>query len=853
MKRLLIISCAMMILSSLIFAQTIVTIADIQDTTGTGSDASRLKDSTVTVVGVVSAESYAFGSYYIQDGTGPWSGIMVYDSNNDAAYGDSIMITAEVAEYYNLTELKNVSSFAVLSKGHKVEPTLVTSGEIGTGGANAEAYEGVLVKVVNATITNPDLGYGEWEIDDGSGACRVDDKAEYYFDPAKYDGVKSIVGVLDYSFNDTKIQPRLAYDIEETGESMRIQRLQQVRKSAVLAGNDSSLFIGDTLTISGIVTVQSGLMYAGDGKKYYLQQSGGGPWSGIMVFDYFSTEVPTVFEGDSISVTGYVDEYWTDNYPGNTTEFWATKEIFLWSSYNDVPEPVEVTTSIFNDSLYYDGIPGYEPEKYENVLMRVSSVTVDSVNTWGDPRVNDNTGRGLWVNFGYSDSVSLGAPNVGTLFESIVGVLYHHWGVYELLPRYDYDIRIAVGPPMISNTGYSPSNPQPEDAITIFTSILDDGTITEAKLFYSVNSGTYTALDLVNTTGSGYEAEIGPFANKDTIQFYITATDNDANSSTDPEGAPDSVYTFVISGPEELTIYEIQYTDNPLSSPYVGQLVQFTGTITADTATTTKSFHVQDFDNAAYPGAAWNGIMIYSSTYNKYAIGEKVEIVGSVKEYYGLTEIVDVVSVDKVGTGDVIAEVVTSADIAADSASSEPYEGTLVRINDVTVNEILSYGDFAVTDAAGLIVQIGGSDAYDYTPVVGDKIEFITGNLTYSYDKYEVLLRSNADMGTVTVKIDEDNNGIPSTYSLNQNYPNPFNPTTNIQYGIAKEGLVTLTIYNIMGQEVKTLVNTNQNGGTYKVAWNGLDNHNRMVPNGVYIYRIISDNFVKSKKMIFLK
>jgi len=115
------------------------------------------------------------------------------------------------------------------------------------------------------------------------------------------------------------------------------------------------------------------------------------------------------------------------------------------------------------------------------------------------------------------------------------------------------------------------------------------------------------------------------------------------------------------------------------------------------------------------------------------------------------------------------------------------------------------------------------------------------------------LLRSNADMGTVTVKIDEDNNGIPSTYSLNQNYPNPFNPTTNIQYGIAKEGLVTLTIYNIMGQEVKTLVNNHQNGGTYKVAWNGLDNHNRMVSNGVYIYRIISDNFVKSKKMVFLK
>ncbi|MQY78181.1 MAG: T9SS type A sorting domain-containing protein [Bacteroidetes bacterium] len=84
-------------------------------------------------------------------------------------------------------------------------------------------------------------------------------------------------------------------------------------------------------------------------------------------------------------------------------------------------------------------------------------------------------------------------------------------------------------------------------------------------------------------------------------------------------------------------------------------------------------------------------------------------------------------------------------------------------------------------------------------------------------------------------------------------YPNPFNPTTTIQYGIVKEGLVTLTIYNILGQEVRTLVNTSQNGGVYKVVWNGLDNHNRIVPNGIYIYRIISDNFVKSKKMVFLK
>jgi len=860
MKRLLIFCFVLLILSSFTFAQTLVSIAEIQDTTGTGSDASILKDSVVTVTGVVSAESYAFGKYWIQDGTGPWSGVYVYDYNNEAAYGDSIMITGLVAEYYGLTQVKNLSSFTVLGKGCEVEPTLVTSGEIGTDGANAEAYEGVLVKVVDADITDYN-NYGEFTVDDGSGGCMVDDEVEYYFNAANYDGVKSIVGVLHYSYSNTKIFPRLAYDIEENGESIRIQRIQQVRESAVLTGNDWTLFSDDTVTITGIVTVRSGLFYAGSGKKYYVQQSGGGAFSALMVYDGESVNVPTVYEGDSISVTGVVVEYVSG---GNTTEFNATEELSLWGVGAKV-DTSDVTTDIFNDSLYYNASTApnyyfndpafvnlnYEAEKWENALIRVSNVTVADVTAYG-VRLDDDTGRGLLTSIGYSEGVTMGSPPEGTIFESVTGVIYDHWGNYNFIPRYDSDIVVLVGPPMISNTGFSPPNPQPEDTVTISTSVLDDGTITEVKAFYSVNDGAFTSVDMVNNSGSGYEVKIGPYANKDTVSFYVTATDNDAGSASDPETAPDSVYFFVISGPDEVTIYDIQYTDDPLSSPYVGGLVQFTGTITADTVTSTSTFFVQDFDNTVHTGAAWNGVMVYSSELDKYGVGDKVEIVGSVKEYYGLTEVIDVVSSEKVGTGTVVEEVVTSADIAADSASSEPFEGALIKINDVTVTEILTYGDFTVTDAEGYTSQIGGSDAYTYEPVVGDNISFITGNLTYSYDKYEVLLRSEDDFGTV-VSIDNDEHTVAVTYKLNQNYPNPFNPTTTIQYGIAKEGLVTLTIYNILGQEVKTLVNTRQNVGVYKLQWNGLDNKNRMVSNGVYIYRIVSDNFVKSKKMVFLK
>lgn len=846
------------LLGGVLLAQTITPIYDIQYTTDPSGD-SPLLDQEVTVSGVVTVGrgTYSSSYFFMQDAPGPWNGIQVYlgsGSSYEVMEGDSVQVTGTVDEYYGLTEITDVTDVTILDSRKWMEPVEGTTAGIDS----SEQFESVLVKVKDVTVTNETDGYYAWLVDDGTGEAKIGTRADdnYFYKQKVDDVIDWIVGVAFLSYGHNEIQPRAAYDFGPINGSTMIQSIEQVRECDVIAGNDSSLFLGDTLTITGIVTVQSGLMYAGDGKKYYLQQSGGGPWSGIMVYDYFSDEVPTVFAGDSISVTGYVDEYWSDTYPGNTTEFWATEEISLWSMYNDLPEPVSVTTSLFDDSLYYDGIPGYEPEKYENVLMQVSNVVVDTVNPWDDPRVHDNTGRGLWVNFGYSDSVSLGAPNVGTLFESIVGVLYHHWGVYELLPRYDRDITIAVGPPIITGTGFSPVNPQPEDTITIYTSILDDGTVTAANAYYSVNSGAFSELPLIKISGAAYEANINPLSNGDTVRFYISATDNDDNTSLDPETAPDSVYSFEVYGPKSTTVYEIQYTeDESGDSPLEGKLVKFTATVTTDTATSTSSFHVQDFANSEHPDAAWNGIMIYSDDYPDLAIGDNVEIVGTVQEYYGCTEIGNVSSVTKIGgTTTVTATEVASADIPSDSTISEKYEGVLIKIPSVTVlTEKNANDDWNVTDDLGFTVQINGYRAtYDYEPAVGDMIEYVAGNLTYSFGMYEIIVRDDDDIGEVSVKID-DPAGIPVSYRLDQNYPNPFNPTTAIQYGIEKEGLVTLKIYNILGQEVITLVNKKQTQGNYQLTWNGRDKYSRPVPNGLYIYQIVSGDYVNSKKMILLK
>lgn len=847
-------------LGSVLLAQTITPIHDIQYTTDPSGD-SPLKDQVVTISGTVTVGRYAFSSgyFFMQDAPGAWNGIQVYVGSSSSYVvmeGDSVQVTGKVDEYYNLTELVDVTELIKLDSCKWIEPVEGTTAGIDS----AEQFESVLVKVKNVTVTNETDGSYAWLVDDGSGECKIGTRADdnYFYKQKVGDVIDWIVGVAFLSSGHNEIQPRAAYDFGAINGSTMIQSIQQVRECDVIAGNDSSLFTGDTLTITGIVTVQSGLMYAGDGKKYYVQQSGGGIWSGILVFDYFSEEVATVFEGDSISVTGYVSEYWSNTYPGNTTEFFATEEIELLGMYCDLPEPVVVNTSVFNDSLYYDGIPGYEPEKYENVLMEVVNVMVDSVNAYGDPLVVDASGRGLWVNFGYSDSVSLGAPAVGTMFESITGVLYHHWGVYELLPRYDRDIVVMVGPPIISGTRYYPVNPQPEDTITVSTSVLDDGTITEATLYYSVNSGTFTPRTLTKTSGYAYEAKIDPLDNGDTVRFFIHATDNDNNESLDPATAPDSLYSFVVFGPTETTIYDIQFTEDASGdSPLKGKLVKFTGTVTSDSSTYTKSFHVQDFSNSSHPAAAWNGIMIYSDKYPNLTIGNNVEVVGTVQEYYGLTEIGNVASITKLsGTTDVIAAEVSSADIPCDSTISEKYEGVLVKIPFITVLSAKNAnGDWTVTDDQGFVVQINGyksSCNYDYEPVVGDQIEFITGNLTYSYNYYEIIVRDNNDIGTV-VGIDNDRLDLPVSYRLDQNYPNPFNPTTTINYGIEKSGNVTLKVYNIIGQEIVTLVHKNQHAGNYTLTWNGLDRHNRIVPAGVYIYQIVAGDFVQSKKMILLK
>ncbi|MFC2085179.1 choice-of-anchor D domain-containing protein, partial [Bacteroidota bacterium] len=185
-----------------------VSISEIQIPTDT-TDISPYEGMIVNTTGIVTGVSpYGYG-YYLQDGAGSWNGIWVYDRTNVPEVGDNVTLAGVVMEYYGWTEINwnyLQVSFTINSSGNTLpDATLINTGELG------EEFESVLVKFQNAEVTNPDLGDGEWEVDDGSGSAIIDNYL-YTYVPILGD-IYNITGICRYSQDEFNLDPRDENDI----------------------------------------------------------------------------------------------------------------------------------------------------------------------------------------------------------------------------------------------------------------------------------------------------------------------------------------------------------------------------------------------------------------------------------------------------------------------------------------------------------------------------------------------------------------------------------------------------------------------------------------------------------------
>ncbi|RMD91524.1 MAG: T9SS C-terminal target domain-containing protein, partial [Calditrichaeota bacterium] len=118
-------------------------------------------------------------------------------------------------------------------------------------------------------------------------------------------------------------------------------------------------------------------------------------------------------------------------------------------------------------------------------------------------------------------------------------------------------------------------------------------------------------------------------------------------------------------------------------------------------------------------------------------------------------------------------------------------------------------------------------------------------------------VRAQVDrLGDFRLQVDEQfagSNLVPTTFRLQQNYPNPFNPSTVIAYDLPAASQVVLTVYNSLGQRIKTLFKGQQQAGTHQVKWDATDDSGRKVPSGIYFYHIKAASFSQTRKMIYLR
>jgi len=663
--------------------------------------------------------------------------------------------------------------------------------------------------------------------------------------------------------------------------------------------------LGDTVIVTGVVmnspyfntVVDDGEMLSAGAPAIYLQDVNETEWSGVLT-RFPGAEVPEAFakldSGLIINITAEVVEYFT------TTEL----DIISFDASNvigqmDRPKPVQLTL----DSLFETGTPtpNYLAEKWEGVYVEFKNLTTSDPSAVGSGtfRVFDENNTSMVVyNKGNYYRNGYVPPSAGTSVTSIRGYIEtrtgSQYGWFILNPVYPDDIVFGESAPNISEVERDKGVVGYGEEVSVSARIVDEdltAAIKSVKLNYSINDADYLEVDmpLTDMTDSIWTASIPASNDSSLVRYYISAVDSNDFVATSPSNPANSYFYMVLDRP--LTIMDVQYS--PFGSGFSGYnnyVVTVSGIVSTDTtdiegdgANIGPQVYLQD------GSSQWSGIQIFGVDADNVRRGDKISVTGLVNESFGITRIGTLdngVQITPNGTGLELPLplIISTSDIgtsAGNTLPAESYEGVLVKIENVTILDdnadgdtgpdqgsggSRNFGEIFITDTSNvqmrLELQDGTHEYNNYWDVsqensgirieTGNTFESITGILFYSFSNYKLVPRKNDDFAGHVTDV-EKNEVLPEQYSLSQNYPNPFNPSTIIEYNIPNESLalnsnVVLKIYDVLGREVKTLVNKNQKPGNYEIQFDASE-----FTSGVYFYSLKAGNFYQTKKMMLIK
>jgi hypothetical protein len=673
-------------------------------------------------------------------------------------------------------------------------------------------------------------------------------------------------------------------------------------------GFTTSPLSGDTVRIRGTIMVRpvvdpdtsrEPIMYYGTRWGSYIQDTTTGQyWGGLNILQNDTSEINqgTFFDlvdtADYVELTGVVTPY------GQTNELMLllnpVTPVNILGHLSRRPAPIQLSVTDFmkNQAEVKDAF------KYSGMYVEVHNLVSANRNaSTGQFNAYDENGNYLIV---YPQSryyrldhkipySTYQPPADGTPISSIRGIVTVYNDVFEIIPLYPNDIVVKAVPPVISNIIRSPVKVGTNHPDTIYAKVVDyTATLNKVQMHYKIGDQDRIVVDMNKTQNdtTKYFAVIPGISTDSTlVDYFFTAEDDSNLVGYTPSDTVKGNYFYQVLD-EPLTIRDVQYS--PLGSgfsSYNGYYVTLTGVVTADTSDIPGFGSGTPLRVYMQQGSGpWTGILIGTLGLNgadvlKFKRGDNVTLTGRITENYSVTSIDSLKQITVNSHNNSLPDFVDlkTADIGKTSGSvvsAEQWESVLADYKDVTVTDenadgdpganSSNFGEIYVNDGSGdarVELQDGNhnyhndwdstlfKDPANKYVMAGSKFSEIQGVIFYSHSYYKLVPRKNDDFsGFVTVGIKNEKPGVPVSFKLDQNYPNPFNPSTTINYSIPKESMVTLKIFNILGQEVKTLVNENKSAGNYSIRFNASS-----LSSGIYFYSIKAGNFYQVKKMLLLK
>jgi len=692
--------------------------------------------------------------------------------------------------------------------------------------------------------------------------------------------------------------------LAQTYPLLTIEEIQYQDPDSLIANGDlPSPYFGDTVRIQGVIMVRPVVDPATDRRRVI---AAGGRWATYIqdpngqVYDFYDGIFPLQEDTTGMNQNTFFDLVDTADVVELTcvvSEFLTSTEVFLLlnpvtpvnviGNLGQRPAPIELSISDFMNN----GVLDLTAEKYEGMYVIIRDVVTSDRNLGtGTFRFNDGQGNYMFMydQSGYNTlrahrltGITDYQPPVDGSTITIRGIVNTRTDGYYIIPLYPDDIMIAASAPSISQLRRDAAEVSSNQSVEISATVIDfDGSVDSVMLFYRVDNGSYTSVLMSSAGNDKYTGTIpGMVSDSALVDYYIWSKDNDANESTMPPNSTSPQFFYLVLN-RNVTIQDVQY--NPFGtdvSGYNGYYVTLNGVITADTTdfpgtgTTVQQVYMQNGEGP------WSGIRIGSTgamgnnvlTLDK---GDDVSITGYIWDVGGaptfnVTRIDSVTQIVVNSIGNSIPsfqdlETTTIGEGGNGEVEKEQWESVLLRYNDVTVTDEnadgppSNFGEMFVSDGTGdtRVELEDGDHSYHnlsdptrmYYVQTGHTFDAISGVLYYSFGDYKLVPRNDGDFVGYTTDVDEVRE-LPTEYSISQNYPNPFNPSTRINYSLPEAGNVTLYIYNLLGQRVKTIFeNVPQSAGTHEVVFSAQE-----LPSGIYFYSFKTNNFVQVRKMILMK